>query len=168
MKLNEIRDNDGAARPRKIIGRGIGSGMGKTSTRGHKGAKARRGRSKLVGFEGGQMPLFRRLPKRGFKNISRREFVEITLQRLQKAIDAGRLSTAAPIGEAELQAAGLFKRKRDGVRLLAGGDLTAKVVIKVAGASKGAIAAIEKLGGSVELPAAAPAKGEPGATAPSA
>lgn len=168
MKLNEIRDNDGAARPRKIIGRGIGSGMGKTSTRGHKGAKARRGRAKLVGFEGGQMPLFRRLPKRGFKNIFRREFVEITLQRLQKAIDAGRLSAAAPIGEAELQAAGLFKRKRDGVRLLAGGELTAKVVIKVAGASKGAIAAIEKLGGSVELPAVAAAKGEPGAAAPSA
>jgi large subunit ribosomal protein L15 len=149
MKLNEIRDNPGATPRRKIIGRGIGSGMGKTSTRGHKGAKARKGRAKQVGFEGGQMPLYRRLPKRGFKNPFRKEFVVVTLERLQRAIDAGRLSTEGPIDEASLAAAGLFKRRRDGVRLLATGAITAAVTLHVTGATKAAVAAVEKVGGRV-------------------
>jgi large subunit ribosomal protein L15 len=151
MKLNEIRDNPGATRARKVIGRGIGSGMGKTATRGHKGAKARKGRAKLVGFEGGQMPLYRRLPKRGFKNPFRQTFAEVTLSRLQRAIDAGRLDIGKPIDEAALGAAGLFKRRHDGVRLLATGQLSAAVTVQVTGASKAAVAAVEKAGGKVVL-----------------
>jgi large subunit ribosomal protein L15 len=151
MKLNEIRDNAGATHAPKVVGRGIGSGMGKTSTRGHKGAKARKGRAKLVGFEGGQMPLYRRLPKRGFKNPFRQAFVVVTLDRLQRAIDAGRLAVAAPIDEAALHAAGLFKRRRDGVRLLATGEVKAALTLHVTGASKAAVTAIEKAGGAVIL-----------------
>ncbi|MCU0839164.1 MAG: 50S ribosomal protein L15 [Rhodospirillales bacterium] len=151
MKLNEVRDNPGATRPRKVVGRGIGSGMGKTATRGHKGAKARKGRAKLVGFEGGQMPLYRRLPKRGFKNPFRQTFAVVTLERLQRAVDAGRLDVKATVDEAALLAAGLFKRRRDGVRLLATGEITAALAIQVTGASKAAVAAVEKAGGSVVI-----------------
>lgn len=149
MKLNEIRDNPGATRPRKRIGRGIGSGMGKTSTRGHKGEKARSGNNSNVGFEGGQMPLHRRLPKRGFKNPFRNTFVVVNLGRVQKAIDAGRIDPSAPIDAASLRGAGLFRRTYDGVRLLAEGELSAKTTFHVAGASKAAIEKVEKLGGSV-------------------
>jgi large subunit ribosomal protein L15 len=148
MKLNELADNPGARKARKRVGRGIGSGLGKTSGKGHKGAKARSGVA-IKGFEGGQMPLHRRLPKRGFTNIFRRDYVEVTLDRLQKAIDAGRLDTGKTVDAAAMQAAGLFKNPRDGVRLLANGELTTKIDVVVAGASKGAVAAVEKAGGSV-------------------
>lgn len=150
MKLNEIRDNAGARKVGKRLGRGIGSGLGKTSGSGHKGQKARSGVA-VKGFEGGQMPLHRRLPKRGFTNIFRRTYVEVNLGRLQQAIDAGRLDAGQPLDAAALQAAGLFKSPHDGVRLLAKGDLTAKVSITVAGASKAAVAAVEKAGGSVTV-----------------
>lgn len=157
MKLNELSDNPGARHARKRVGRGIGSGLGKTSGKGHKGAKARSGVA-IKGFEGGQMPLHRRLPKRGFNNIFASEFVEVNLGRLQAAIDAGRLDAGQPIDAAALKAAGLFKSSRDGVRLLANGELTAKVNLTVAGASKAAVAAVEKAGGSVTIAApAAPA-----------
>lgn len=151
MKLNEIRDNPGAARPRKRVGRGIASGTGKTAGRGHKGQWARTGAGGKVGFEGGQMPLYRRLPKRGFKALFRRDFVEVNLDRLQAAIDAGKLDATAPIDEAAMQTAGLFKRRRDGVRLLGRGELTAKVAVVVAGATKSALAAVEKAGGTVTI-----------------
>jgi large subunit ribosomal protein L15 len=151
MKLNEIRDNPGATRPRKRVGRGIGSGMGKTATRGHKGQKARSGGNPAIGFEGGQMPLHRRLPKRGFKNPFRLTFSVVNLGRLQRAIDDGKLDPTQPIGEAELQRAGLFKRRRDGVRLLAKGSLSAAVDLSVTGASKAAIDHVEKAGGRVAL-----------------
>lgn len=149
MKLNQIGDNPGATRPRKRLGRGIGSGLGKTSGKGHKGQKARSGGQRIVGFEGGQMPLYRRLPKRGFHNPFRREFVVVNIGELQKAVDAGRLDASQPVDEPALQAAGLFRRRRDGVRLLAKGELTAALTITVAGASKAAVAAVEKAGGSV-------------------
>ncbi|MFO1154892.1 MAG: 50S ribosomal protein L15 [Rhodospirillales bacterium] len=149
MKLNEIRDNPGSTRPRKRIGRGIGSGMGKTATKGHKGQKARSGGNPAVGFEGGQMPLHRRLPKRGFKNPFRLTYAEVNLGRLQKAIDDGKLSAGAAIDETGLQQAGLFKRRYDGVRLLAKGVLTAKIELTVTGASKAAIEAVERAGGTI-------------------
>jgi large subunit ribosomal protein L15 len=151
MKLNEIKDNPGATRPRKRVGRGIGSGMGKTATRGHKGQKARSGGNPAIGFEGGQMPLHRRLPKRGFKNPFRLTYAVVNTGRLQQAIDAGKLDPSAPIGEVELQQAGLFRRRHDGVRLLAKGHLTATVALSVTGASKAAIAQVEKAGGQVTL-----------------
>ena len=151
MKLNEIRDNPGATRPRKRIGRGIGSGMGKTATKGHKGQKARSGGNPAIGFEGGQMPLHRRLPKRGFKNPFRLTYAEVNLGRLQKAIDDGRLDAAAVIDETGLQQAGLFKRRRDGVRLLAKGTLKAKIELTVTGASKAAIEAVERAGGTIAV-----------------
>ncbi|SMF43024.1 LSU ribosomal protein L15P [Tistlia consotensis] len=157
MKLNEIRDNAGARKVGKRLGRGIGSGLGKTSGHGHKGQKARSGVA-IKGFEGGQMPLHRRLPKRGFKNIFRLDYVEVNLGRLQQAIDAGKLDTAKPVDAEALKAAGLFKSSRDGVRLLAQGELKAKIEITVAGASKAAIAAVEKAGGSVTVTAPAAAK----------
>lgn len=159
MKLNEIRDNPGATRPRKRIGRGIGSGMGKTATKGHKGQKARSGGNPAIGFEGGQMPLHRRLPKRGFKNPFRLTYAEVNLGRLQKAIDDGRLDPTAAIDETGLQQAGLFKRRRDGVRLLAKGTLKAKIELTVTGASKAAIEAVERAGGmiAVRKPGKAPA-----------
>jgi large subunit ribosomal protein L15 len=156
MKLNEISDNPGARTPRKRVGRGIGSGLGKTSGKGHKGQKSRRGVA-INGYEGGQMPLHRRLPKRGFTNAPfKRDYVEVNLGRLQTAIDAGKLDPKQPIDAASLKAAGLFKAARDGVRLLGVGELTAKIDITVAGASKSAVAAVEKAGGSVKV--AAPAK----------
>lgn len=155
MRLNEIRDNPGARSPRKRVGRGIGSGTGKTAGKGHKGQKARSGAPARAGFEGGQMPLYRRLPKRGFHNPSRKEFAEVNVGALQRAIDNKRLDPSAPLDEAGLQAAGLFRRRHDGVRLLANGTLTAKVTLRVTGASKAAVAAVEKAGGSVEIDAAA-------------
>ena len=140
------------------VGRGIGSGKGKTSGRGVKGQKARTGVA-IKGFEGGQMPLYRRLPKRGFNNPSAQTFVEINLDRLQKAIDEGKLDAQAPINGEALVKAGIISRVKDGVRLLGRGAITAKVTIEVAGASASAKAAVEKAGGTVVLPApeAAPA-----------
>ena len=149
MKLNEVKDNPGATRNRKRIGRGIGSGTGKTSGSGHKGQKARSGVS-INGFEGGQMPIHRRLPKRGFTNIFRKNYVEVNLGRLQAAIDAGRLDADRPVDAAALVRAGVISKKRDGVRVLAKGKLTVKKIeIHAAGASKAAVAAIEALGGNI-------------------
>jgi large subunit ribosomal protein L15 len=151
MKLNEIRDNAGAHYRFKRIGRGIGSGKGKTSGRGGKGQTARTGVA-LNGFEGGQTPLHRRLPKRGFTNAPfRKEFHEVNLGRLQAAIESGRLNSGAPIDGEALVAAGLLRRVRHGIRLLAKGEIKAALTITVAGASKAAIAAVEKAGGSVTL-----------------
>ncbi|MGB0717703.1 MAG: 50S ribosomal protein L15 [Alphaproteobacteria bacterium] len=150
MKLNEIRDNEGSRKAKKRIGRGVGSGTGKTSGKGHKGAKARSGVS-VNGFEGGQMPLHRRLPKRGFNNIFRKSFAEISLGRIQAAIDEKKLDTANPITAKVIQEAGLIRRVKDGVRILGSGKLTAKVNVSVAGATKSATTAIEKAGGSVTL-----------------
>ena len=157
MRLNEIRDNPGARRARKRVGRGIGSGKGKTSGRGHKGQKARSGVS-LLGFEGGQMPLHRRLPKRGFHNLFRKHYRVLNLGRLQAAIDAGKIDPKQPITEAALVAAGLIKTLRDGIRVLAKGEITASVTLQVSGASKAAVAAVEKAGGSISVEAGAPAK----------
>ncbi|GIL37785.1 50S ribosomal protein L15 [Roseiterribacter gracilis] len=150
-KLNDIRDNDGARKGRMRIGRGIGSGKGKTGGRGGKGQTARSGVA-INGFEGGQMPLHRRIPKRGFTNHMRRDYVVINLGSIQAAIDEKKLDAKATINGEALVAAGLLRRTRDGVRLLAKGALTAKVTIDVAGASAAAIAAVEKAGGSVTLP----------------
>jgi large subunit ribosomal protein L15 len=147
MKLNQLSENDGATRDAKRVGRGIGSGTGKTSGRGHKGQKARSGVS-IKGFEGGQMPLYRRLPKFGFTNPTRKEYEVVNLGRLQGAIDAKKLDAAA-IDEAALIKAGLASGRKEGVRILAQGDITAKVQLTVSGASRSAIEAIEKAGGSV-------------------
>ena len=152
MKLNEIRDNPGARRPRKRVGRGIGSGKGKTSGRGQKGQKSRSGVS-LLGFEGGQMPLYRRLPKRGFHNIFRKNYRVLNLGRLQTAIDAGKIDPKQPITEEALVAAGLIKTRRDGIRILAKGEITASVTLQVSGASKAAVEAVEKAGGSISVDA---------------
>ncbi len=152
MKLNQLSDNKGARKARKRVGRGIGSSTGKTAGKGHKGQKARSGVA-LKGFEGGQMPLHRRLPKRGFKNIFAKRYVAVNVGRLQQAIDAGRLDAKNPIDAEALKAAGLLKNPRDGVRLLAKGELKAKVNVSVAGASKAAVEAVEKAGGSVTVPA---------------
>jgi large subunit ribosomal protein L15 len=159
MKLNEIADNEGARKGRMRVGRGIGSGKGKTSGRGVKGQKARTGVA-IKGFEGGQMPLHRRMPKRGFLPPNQKLWQLVNLGRLQKAIDDKKLDAGRPIDAAAMQAAGLFKQPRDGVRLLGKGEIKTKIEIKVAGASASAIAAVEKAGGKVELPpkpAAAPA-----------
>ena len=157
MRLNELSDNPGATRPRKRLGRGTGSGLGKTSGKGHKGQKARRGVA-INGFEGGQMPLYRRLPKRGFTNIFRKEYGVLNLGRLQAAIEAGRVDASQPITTAALVAAGVVRDAKGGVRLLAKGELTTKVEIHVAGASKAAVEAVQKTGGSVVLPADAAAE----------
>jgi large subunit ribosomal protein L15 len=151
MKLNEIRDNEGAARKKKRLGRGIGSGKGKTSGKGVKGQKARTGIA-VAGFEGGQMPIYRRLPKRGFTNIFATEFVAVNLGALQKAVDAGRLDAGKPVNADSLKAAGFFKDAKDGVKLLAKGELKAKLTIEVASASEAAKAAVEKTGGKLVLP----------------
>ncbi len=150
MKLNEIRDNPGARRPLMRICRGIGSGKGKTGGRGGKGQTARTGVS-INGFEGGQMPLYRRLPKRGFTNIFALSFAEVNLGSLQTAIDSGKINGAQPITEAMLAEAGVVRRVLDGVRLLGKGTLKAKVTLEVTGATKSAIAAVEKAGGSVKV-----------------
>jgi large subunit ribosomal protein L15 len=151
IKLNELRDNPGARKARMRVGRGIGSGKGKTSGRGVKGQKARTGVS-IKGFEGGQMPLYRRLPKRGFRNPSAQDFAEVNLDRLQKAIDAGKLDAKSPINGEALVKAGVIGRVKDGVRLLGRGEIKAKVTIEVAGASASAKAAVEKAGGTVVVP----------------
>ena len=167
MKLNQLSDNKGARTNRKRVGRGIGSGQGKTAGHGMKGQKSRSGVA-LKGFEGGQMPLYRRLPKRGFNNIFAKTYKVVNLGRLQQAIDAGRLDAGKPIDSAALVAAGLIKTPRDGIRLLAKGELKTKVDIIVAGASKSAVAAVEKAGGSVTLAALeAPKKAEAAGEQPS-
>ena len=150
MKLSDLRDNAGARKPRRRVGRGIGSGKGKTAGRGGNGQTARSGVA-IKGFEGGQMPLHRRLPKRGFTNIFRKRFNELNLERVQQAIDAGKLDAAALIDVEALVAAGVLRRAKDGVRLLGGGELKAKVNLAVAGASKSAVAAVESAGGSVTV-----------------
>ena len=152
MKLNELRDNEGATHSRKRLGRGIGSGKGKTGGRGVKGQKARSGVA-INGFEGGQMPLYRRLPKRGFKNPFRKDFNTVSLARIQAAIDADKLDAGQTIDAAALIKAGVIRRAKDGVRVLGGeAELKAKLNLDVAGASKSAIEMIEKAGGSVKLP----------------
>ncbi len=157
MKLNDLRDNAGATHSKKRLGRGIGSGSGKTGGRGVKGQKSRSGVA-IKGFEGGQMPLHRRLPKRGFTNIFAREYNEISLGKVQEAIDAGLLDPQATVTVAALKAAGLIRREKDGVRLLGNGELTSAVKCSFAGGSKAAIAAVEKAGGSVEVLKAARAE----------
>jgi large subunit ribosomal protein L15 len=149
MKLNEVRDNPGASKPRMRIGRGIGSGKGKQAGRGGKGQTARSG-VRIKGFEGGQMPLHRRLPKRGFNPPARLDYNVVNLGRIQKAIDAGRLDAAEPITVESLMKAGVVTRRRDGVKVLGVGELTTKATFEVAVASKSAAAAIEKAGGSIK------------------
>jgi len=159
MKLNELSDIDGARKARRRVGRGIGSGKGKTGGRGVKGQKSRSGVA-IKGFEGGQMPLYQRLPKRGFKNIFSKQFSEVNIGRVQGAIDAGKLDAGKPVNDEALIAAGLITRLgKHGVRLLAKGELSAKIQVEVAGASKSAIEAVEKAGGSVKVKEA-PAKAE--------
>ena len=149
MKLNEVRDNPGASKPRMRVGRGIGSGKGKQSGRGGKGQTARSG-VRIKGFEGGQMPIHRRLPKRGFNPPSRLDYNVVNLGRIQKAIDAGKLDAAEPITVESLMKAGVVTRRRDGVKVLGVGELTTKATFEVAVASKSAAAAIEKAGGSIK------------------
>ena len=156
MKLNELNDNAGSRKGRMRVGRGIGSGKGKTAGRGQKGAKARSGVS-INGFEGGQMPLHMRLPKRGFNNIFAKDYAIVNLGAVQKAIDSGKLDANAVVDHAALKAASLARGGKDGVRLLAKGELTAKVSFLVAGVSKGAVEAVEKAGGKVEVIAVVPA-----------
>jgi large subunit ribosomal protein L15 len=150
MRLNEIRDRDGATRAKKRLGRGMGSGLGKTSGRGIKGQKARAGVA-IKAFEGGQMPLHRRLPKRGFNNIFAKKFNELNLGRIQEAVDSGRLDAKKPITVDALKAAGLIRRPKDGVRLLGHGELKTKLAFEVTGASGSAIKAVEGAGGTVTL-----------------
>ena len=157
MKLNELRDKEGSTHSKKRLGRGIGSGSGKTAGRGVKGQKARSGVA-INGFEGGQMPLYRRLPKRGFKNIFAKKFTVVSLARVQTAIDAKKLDAKKTIDVAALIAAGVIRRAKDGVRLLSDGELKAKLTFDVAGASKAAIEKVEKAGGSVKLPQQAAAE----------
>ena len=160
MKLNELRDNKGARKSRMRVGRGIGSGKGKTAGRGGKGQTARSG-VRIKGFEGGQMPIHRRLPKRGFTNVFRREFAEINLDRIQGAIDAKTLDANATINAESLVKSGAIRRAKDGVRLLGRGEIKVKLTVEVHGASKSAIAAVEKAGGTVKI--LAPAKEDEGA-----
>lgn len=148
MKLNELRDNPGARLKSKRLGRGIGSGKGKTSGKGVKGQKAREGVA-LNGFEGGQLPIYRRLPKRGFNNIFRKEYVALNLGTLDKALESGRLDASQPITEQAVIAAGIVPGNKDGVRLLADGTISRAVNITVSGASAAAKAAIEAAGGTV-------------------
>ncbi|ALE16818.1 LSU ribosomal protein L15p (L27Ae) [Altererythrobacter epoxidivorans] len=150
MKLNDIRDNEGARKGRMRVGRGIGSGKGKTGGRGQKGQKSRSGVA-IKGFEGGQMPLHMRLPKRGFNNPFAKDYAEVNTGMIQKFIDAKKLDGKKDITEEALREAGLVRGGKDGVRLLGKGDITAKAKIIVTGATKGAIAAVEKAGGSVEV-----------------
>jgi large subunit ribosomal protein L15 len=160
MKLSDLSGRAGARKTRKRIGRGIGSGKGKTGGRGGKGQTARSG-VRIKGFEGGQMPLHRRLPKRGFRNtMFARKLNEVNLGRIQAAIDAGLLDAAGKIDAAALIKAGILRRAKDGVRLLGGGELKAKLTLAVFGASKSAVAAVEKAGGTVEILAPAPETSE--------
>ncbi|MER9441871.1 50S ribosomal protein L15 [Mesorhizobium sp. M0340] len=157
MKLNDLRDKDGATHSKKRLGRGIGSGSGKTAGRGVKGQKARSGVA-VNGFEGGQMPLYRRLPKRGFNNIFAKSFTVVSLTRIQAALDAKKLDAKTVVTAEALVAAGVIRRVKDGVRILSDGDIKAKLAFDVAGASKAAIEKIEKAGGSVKLPEQAAAE----------
>ena len=165
MKLNDIRDNEGARKSRVRVGRGIGSGLGKTAGRGQKGAKSRSGVS-INGFEGGQMPLHMRLPKRGFNNIYPKDYAEVNVGAIQKALDAGKLSADGTLDHDAFKAAGLARGGKDGVRILGKGSLSAKLAVRVAGISAGARQAIEGAGGSVEVievvPAADKAKAKKG------
>ena len=156
MKLNELRDNEGARKSKMRVGRGIGSGKGKTGGRGQKGQKSREGVS-IAGFEGGQMPLHMRLPKRGFNNIFRKDFAEVNLGAIQLAVDAGKIEANATLDHNALKAAGLARGGKDGVRLLAKGAFSAKLSFLVAGVSAGARSAVEAAGGSVEVPTVVPA-----------
>ena len=158
MKLHELRDNDGALQKKKRVGRGVGSGKGKTAGRGIKGQKSRSGVA-INGYEGGQMPLYQRLPKRGFNKPNRKKFAVVNLGLIQKFVEAGKLDASAEISEDALVASGLVRRKLDGVRILAKGDISAKVKLSVTGASKAAIAAVEKAGGTLTV-TAAPAAAE--------
>jgi large subunit ribosomal protein L15 len=155
MKLNEIRDNEGALKQRIRVGRGIGSGKGKTGGRGVKGQTSRAGVA-IKGFEGGQMPLYRRLPKRGFNNLFAKDLNEVNLGRIQQAVEAGKLDAKGAVTVEALVAAGVITRQaKDGVKILGVGELKTKLAFEVAGASKSAVAAIEKAGGSVKILAAA-------------
>jgi len=167
MKLNDLRDNPGARKSRVRVGRGIGSGLGKTGGRGQKGQTSRSGVS-IFGFEGGQMPLHMRLPKRGFNNPFAKDYAEVNIGAIQKALDAGKLDSKGTVDHAALKAAGLARGGKDGVRLLGKGAITAKLAFRVAGASAGARAAVEKAGGSIEVievvPAAEKAAAKKGTT----
>ena len=165
MKLNEISDLPGSTHSRKRLGRGIGSGSGKTAGRGVKGQKSRSGVA-INGFEGGQMPLYRRLPKRGFVNIFAKDFNILSVGRIQAAIDAGKLDAATSIDSASLKTAGLIRRAKDGVRILGDGELTSKVTIVADGASKSAVEKVEAAGGALTLPQpkVVPETQEPGST----
>jgi large subunit ribosomal protein L15 len=167
MKLNELTPSPGSRTARKRVGRGIGSGTGKTAGRGHKGQRARAGSATRT-FEGGQMPIYRRLPKRGFKNPFRKVYAPVNLDRLQATVDGGRLDPARPVDLLALRAAGLISKRLDGVRLLARGELTTALTIEVDSASRTAIAAVEKAGGKLTLsqPRAAPEAEAPAAAAP--
>ena len=155
MKLNDLRDNPGATPRKQRVGRGAGSGRGKTAGRGIKGQKSRSGVA-IKGFEGGQMPIYQRLPKRGFNNPGRKDWAVVNLGLIQKFIEAGKLDAAQPITEEALVASGLVRRKRDGIRVLAKGDFSAKAEIRVSGASRPAIAAVEAAGGTLTVTSAAP------------
>jgi large subunit ribosomal protein L15 len=159
MKLSDIADNAGSRKKRMRVGRGIGSGKGKTSGRGGTGQTARSG-VRIKGFEGGQMPLHRRLPKRGFNNVFRVEFAEVNLDRLQQAVDAKAIDAKDIVNAESLVKAGVLRRSKAGVRLLGRGELKARLNIEVHGASKSAIAAVEKAGGSVKILAPAKEEGE--------
>ncbi|MBC8049100.1 MAG: 50S ribosomal protein L15 [Chitinophagales bacterium] len=150
MRLNELRDNPGSSRDRKRVGRGIGSGKGKTAGRGVKGQKSRSGVA-IKGFEGGQMPIHMRLPKRGFTNILRKTYVEVNIGEVQAAIDSGRLDAKSEVNGVALVKSGLLRRVSDGVRLLGDGEITTAVTFEVAGASASATKAVEASGGSVRL-----------------
>ncbi len=157
MKLNELRDNPGATKRKKRVGRGPGSGMGKTAGRGIKGQKSRSGVA-IKGYEGGQMPLYQRLPKRGFNSPNRKAFAVINLGLIQKFIDAGKIDATAAITEEALVASGALRRVKDGVRVLAKGEFSAKANIEVTGASAAAVAMVEKAGGSLTVTKAADAE----------
>jgi large subunit ribosomal protein L15 len=154
MKLHELRDNEGAVRKKKRVARGPGSGKGKTAGRGIKGQKSRSGVA-INGYEGGQMPLYQRLPKRGFNKPNQKKFAVVNLGLIEKFIEAGKLDAKAEINEDALVASGLVRRKLDGIRVLAKGDISSKVTLNVTGASKSAVEAVEKAGGSVTTKAAA-------------
>lgn len=150
MELNTLADNKGSTRNRRRVGRGVGSGIGKTSGSGHKGQKARSGVA-IKGFEGGQMPIHRRLPKRGFVNIFRKNYIEVNIGEIQKAIDDGKIDPSNPVDVNALRSAGLVGKPKDGIRLLGNGNISSKIEVHVTGASKRAISAVEKKGGSVVL-----------------
>ena len=154
MKLHELRDNEGAVRKKKRVARGPGSGKGKTAGRGIKGQKSRSGVA-INGYEGGQMPLYQRLPKRGFNKPNQKKFAVVNLGLIEKFIEAGKLDAKAEINEDALVASGLVRRKLDGIRVLAKGEISSKVTLKVTGASKSAVEAVEKAGGSITTKAAA-------------